>query len=233
MPAGKSRKCGSGGEPWFTLLEGPSTRERAGPEHAHATRPHAIRTNAGAQRRHGESTPEHAHATRPHATRNRNTHRRGGPTDPGGVRRGGTPAAQPRSRTRSQQSPANMSLHSSVPPWSARGSLAPCTPLAVRGQPFRPGHGLFRYRENKQCPVSLKQLNQYSGEGARPRGPHPHTAKKGPCGPAKRVEREGPKKRGPDGTEQGAVASGRKALATVGVPCGTNAAACSGGKQPR
>ena len=35
-------------------------------------------------------------------------------------------------------------------------------------------------RENKQCPVSLKQLNQYSGEGARPRGPHPHTAKKGP-----------------------------------------------------
>jgi hypothetical protein len=53
-----------------TCSTGPVHEDNAGPEHAHATRPHALNTNRRhAAKKGGQtSTPEHAHATRPHAT---------------------------------------------------------------------------------------------------------------------------------------------------------------------
>jgi hypothetical protein len=206
--------------------KGPVHEKRAGPEHAHATRPHAIRTTAGTQRRHGGSTPEHAHATRPHATReprrtklSRWAHHRGGS-------QGGSPAAPPRCRKQSPQSPANMSQQLISSTMVGSGEPGAMHPARRQRSAVQTGTRFVSLRENKQCPVSLKQLNQYSGEGARPRGPHPHTAKKGPCGPAKRVEREGPKRRGPDGTEQGLSPAGEKHLRPSECRFGTSAAAC-------
>ena len=206
--------------------KGPVHEKRAGPEHAHATRPHAIRTTAGTQRRHGESTPEHAHATRPHATREpqhtqtRRSHRPWG----------GAPGGYPCGPTKESHTVTTISgehvatLISSTMVGS--GEPGAMHPARRQRSAVQTGTRFVSLRENKQCPVSLKQLNQYSGEGARPRGPHPHTAKKGPCGPAKRVEREGPKRRGPDGTEQGLSPAGEKHLRPSECRFGTSAAAC-------
>ena len=156
---------------------------------------------------------------------NRDAHNsRGGPTQ-GGVA-GGSPAALPRCRIQSQQSPANMSQQLISSTMVGSGEPGAMHPARRQRSAVQTGTRFVSLRENKQCPVSLKQLNQYSGEGARPRGPHPHTAKKGPCGPAKRVEREGPKRRGPDGTEQGLSPAGEKHLRPSECRFGTSAAAC-------
>ena len=145
---------------------------------------------------------------------------------PRGGSRGGSPAAPPRCRVQSQQSPANMSQQLISSTMVGSGEPGAMHPARRQRSAVQTGTRFVSLRENKQCPVSLKQLNQYSGEGARPRGPHPHTAKKGPCGPAKRVEREGPKRRGPDGTEQGLSPAGEKHLRPSECRFGTSAAAC-------
>ena len=160
--------------------KGPVHEKRAGPEHAHATRPHAIRTTAGTQRRHGGSTPEHAHATRPHATREPQRTQQSRWAHQGGGSQGGSPAAPPRCRIQSQQSPANMSQQLISSTMVGSGEPGAMHPARRQRSAVQTGTRFVSLRENKQCPVSLKQLNQYSGEGARPRGPHPHTAKKGP-----------------------------------------------------
>ena len=145
---------------------------------------------------------------------------------PRGGSRGGSPAAPPRCRIQSQQSPANMSQQFTSSTMVGSGEPGAMHPARRQRSAVQTGTRFVSLRENKQCPVSLKQLNQYSGEGARPRGPHPHTAKKGPCGPAKRVEREGPKRRGPDGIEQGLSPAGEKHLRPSECRFGTSAAAC-------
>ena len=134
-----------------STCSGPVHEDNAGPEHAHATRPHALNTN----RRHAAKGGRQAHLStrmrRDHTRQgNRDAHNsRGGPTK-GGGRRGGAPRPHQGVAYSHNNLRRPCRNNSSVPPWLARGSLAPCTPLAVRGQPFRPGHGLFRYRENKQ-----------------------------------------------------------------------------------